>query len=177
MLSEHAMQLIRCTGKLQKEMGLKKAELWEVEPKFSYLGSWHANLIYIGGRKCILFVNDKTLFNFLAPGVSRAEIKNLSVLFKSYLPCVLSDAGFGTSAVEKIMSEYDEISYAKTKSKSVLGSMNDLAFHYKYHIQDAGGVHSYEVPSIIRRLNKMPMGAIKYAYPLDTLRTMYEPAT
>jgi hypothetical protein len=171
------MQLIRCTGKPQKEMGLKKAEICGVEPKFSYLGSWHANLIYVDRRKCVLFVNDKTLFNFMAPDVSRAEIRNLSVLFKSYLPCVLSDAGFNASATEKIMSEYDEISYAKTKSRSVLGSMNDLAFHYKYHIQNAGGVHSYEVPSIIRKLNKMPMGAIAYAYPLDALRTMYEPAT
>jgi len=171
------MQLIRCTGKLQKEMGLKKVELLEVEPKVSYLGSWHANLIYIYRRKCILFVNDKTLFNFIAPDVSRAEIKNLAVLFKSYLPCVLSDADFDASAIEKIMSEYDEISYAKTNSRSVLGSLNDLTFHYKYNIQDAGGVHSYEVPSIIRRLNKMPMGAIAYAYPLDALKTMYKPAT
>jgi len=171
------MQLIRCTKKLQKEMGLKKSELCEIEPKFSYLGSWHANLIYIYRRKCILFVNDKTLFNFIAPDVSRAEIKTLSVLFESFLPCVLSDAGFDASIIERIMSEYDEISYAKTKSRSVLGSMNDLAFHYRLHIQDAGGVHSYRVPSIIRKLNKMPMGAIAYAYPLDTLRTMYEAAT
>ena len=41
------MQLIRCTGKLQKEMGLKKSDLCEAIPKFSYLGSWHANLIFI----------------------------------------------------------------------------------------------------------------------------------
>ena len=54
------MQLIRCTLKLQKEMGFKKSDLREDEPVFSYLGSWHANLIHIDRRKCILFVNDKT---------------------------------------------------------------------------------------------------------------------
>ena len=170
------MQLIRCTAKLRKEMGLKKEELWEDEPKFSYLGSWHANLIYIDGRKCILFVNDKTLFNFIVPDVSRTKIKNLNVMFKSFLQCVLSDAGFDASTKEKIDSEYDSISYAKTKSKSVLGSMNDLAFHYRFHIQDAGGVHGYAIPRIIRRLNKMPMGAIEYAYPIEALRAMYETA-
>ena len=58
------MQLIRCTKKLQKEMGLKSSDLCTEEPRFSYLGSWHANLIHIDRRKCVLFVNDKTLFNF-----------------------------------------------------------------------------------------------------------------
>ena len=171
------MQLIRCTGKLRKEMGLKNSDLWDAEPKFSYLGSWHANLIYIERKKCVLFVNDKTLFNFIAPGVSRSEIRNLDVLFKSLLRCVLSEEGFDGSAKEKIMSEYDNISYAKTKSRSVLGSMNDLAFHYKYHIHHVGGLHSPAIPNIIRRLNEMPMGAIEYAYPIEALKAMYGRAT
>ena len=171
------MQLIRCTGKLQKEMGLKKTDLLETEPHFLYLGTWHANLIHIDKRKCVLFVNDKTLFNFIAPDVSRAEIRNLTGLFNGYLRCVLSDEGFIDSAIEKIMSEYDEVGYAKTNSKSVLGSMNDLAFHYKYNIQEEGGVHSSAVPGIIRKLNHMPMGAIEYTYPIEALRALYETTT
>ena len=50
------MQLIRYTKKLQKEMGLKQPDLCEEEPRFSYLGPWHANLIHIDRRKCVLFV-------------------------------------------------------------------------------------------------------------------------
>ena len=167
------MQLIRCTGKLQKEMGLKKSDLLDTEPPFSYLGSWHANLIHIDRRKCVLFVNDKTLVNFITPDVSRAEIRNLNCLFKGYLRCVLADEGVIFPATEKIMSEYDEVGYAKTNSKSVLGSMSDLAFHYKYHIQEEGGVHSSAIPDIIRKLNHMPMGAIEYTYPIEALKAMY----
>ena len=48
----------------------------------------------------------------------------------------------------------------------------DLAFHYTYHIQEAGGVHSYAVPGIIRKLNRMPMGTLEYAYPIEALRVM-----
>ena len=55
------MQLIRCTKKLQKEIGLKQSDLCTEEPRFSYLGSWHANLIHIDRRKCLLFANDRTL--------------------------------------------------------------------------------------------------------------------
>ena len=167
------MQLIHCTNKLQKEMGLKKANLCEVVPKFSYLGSWHANLMYVGGRKCILFANDKTLFNFIAAGVSRAQIRNLDDMFKNLLQCVLADECFEVSVIEKIMSEYEELRYAKTVNKSVLGSMNELAFNYKYCIQDAGGVHSQAVPSIIGKLNRMPLGAIDYVYPIEAVRALF----
>jgi hypothetical protein len=167
------MQLIRCTGKLQKEMGLKKSDLCEVIPKFSYLGPWHANLIYIDRKKCVVFVNDKTLFNFIATDVSRVQIRELSTLFRGLLQCVLSDGGFDPAVKEKIMAEYDVVAYAKTNNRSVLGSMNDLIFHYKLHIQNAGGVHSYAVPGIIRQLNRMPMQATSYKFPIEAMRAMY----
>ena len=154
-------------------MGLKKADLCEVAPPFSYLGPWHANLIHVDRRKCVLFVNDKTLFNFIAADVSRAQIRDLGGLFNGLLQCVLADEGFDALVLERIMSEYVGLGYAKTNNRSVLGSMNDLAFHYKYHIQAAGGVHAYAVPGIIRKLNRMPMGAIRYAYPVEVLRGMY----
>ena len=154
-------------------MGLKKADLCEVLPEFSYLGSWHANLIYVGGRKCILFVNDKTLFNFIAAGVSRTQIRNLGDMFKNLLQCVLADECFEISVIEKIMSEYEELRYAKTVNRSVLGSMNDLAFNYKYYIHDAGGVHSHAVPSIIGKLNRMPLSAIEYVYPIKAVRALF----
>jgi hypothetical protein len=166
------MQLIRCTKKLQKEMGLKEADLVRHEPEVSLLGPWHANLIHIDRRKCVLFTNDKTLFNFLAPDVARGQLKELDKLFRGWLECILSDEGFDSELKEKILSEYQEIGYTGATSKSVLGSMNDLAFHYKYMVLAGGGVHSYQVPEIIRKLNRMPMGAIGYQYSIEALKSL-----
>ncbi len=164
------MQLIRCTMKLQKEMGLKHSDLSTEESHFSYLGPWHANLIYMNRRKCVLFANDKTLFNFIVPDVSRATIRELDRLFRSYLSCVLADEGLSEADRARILSEYDQIGFANTNSKSVLGSMNDLAFHYMHNILEAGGVHSPAVPGIIRQLNRMPMSAIKEVFPIEALK-------
>ncbi len=72
------------------------------------------------------------------------------------------------------MSECESIQYGDTNSKSVLGSMNDLAFHYKHHIQSEGRVHSYALPSIIKKLNRMSMGALEYVYPVEALKAVYE---
>ncbi len=55
--------------------------------------------------------------------------------------------------------------------------MNDLAFHYKYAVLEAGGVHSHLIPSIISWLNHMPMGTIGHRYPIDALKELYETAT
>jgi hypothetical protein len=170
------MQLIRCTKKLQKEMGLKPSDLCAEGPCFSYLGPWHANLIYINRRKCVLFANDRTLFNFIVPDVTRATIRELDKLFTGYLSCILADEGFADADRARILSEYDEIRFANTNSKSVLGSMNDLAFHYTHSILESGGVHGPAVPGIIRQLNRMPMSAIKEVFPIEALKARCERA-
>ncbi len=153
-------------------MGLKAADLMKGEPSVSLLGSWHANLIHIDRRKCILFTNDKTLFNFLVPDVTRGHIRELDKLFRSYLECVLSDEGFDEGVKEKILSEYQEIGYASSNSKTVLGSMNDLAFHYKYLIFSDGGIHGCDLPEIIRKLNRMPMGTLGYQHSIEALKIL-----
>lgn len=155
-------------------MGLKKNDVSEKVPSEPCLGSWHVNLIYIDRKKCLLFVNEKTLFNFVVPGIPRAQIKKLSDVFRTTLKCVLADEGIPEVVITKIMSEYESIQYGNTNNKSVLGSMNDLAFHYKFHIHSEGGVHSCAVPSIIKKLNRIPMGALEYLYPIDALKAVCE---
>lgn len=158
-------------------MGLKKNEVSENEPSEPYLGSWHANLIYIDRKKCLLFVNDKTLFNFIVPDISRAQIRELSTLFREKLERVLSFERVPERAKTKIMSEYSSIQYANTDNKSVLGSMNDLAFHYKHLIQFEGVFNKDEVLNIINKLNNMPMGALDYVFPIEALTAVYEHTT
>jgi hypothetical protein len=69
------MSIIRCTAKLQKEMGLKKSDLTGSVDETTVLGSWHANLLHIDRRKCILFANDRTLFNFIVADLKREHIR------------------------------------------------------------------------------------------------------
>ena len=172
------MQLIRCTAKLIKELGLKQSELIEESPRFSFLGQWHANLIYINRRKCVLFVNDKTLINFIVPDVSRAEIRKLGNMFESTFHCILADEGYSQEGIKKILAEYSEIGIGKSNNRSVLGSLNDLAYHYEHSILESGGPHSAAIPSIISRLNRMPMHSSKKGFfPIDELQKIYPPAS
>jgi hypothetical protein len=106
------MQLIRCTKKLQTAMGLKPEALIQHEVEPSLLGSWHANLLVINRSKCVLFVNDKTLFSFIIPAMQKGQWHELDTLFKELLQCVLADERFDTSIIQQVLSEYDEIGNA-----------------------------------------------------------------
>ena len=154
-------------------MGLKPKDLQVNETEFSFLGPWHANLIYIDRRKTLLFVNDRTLFNFIIPDVTRSQIRKLPEQFRLMLSCVLAEEAIPEEVRQRILAEYKELGFAKSSSKSVLGSSNDIAFHYKYLILEAGGVHSWRVPEIIRELNRMPMKAIKHTFPIEELAHLY----
>ncbi len=164
------MQIIKCTKKLQKEMGLKNTDLSVSESTDVVIGPWHANLIYILGKKCVLFVNDKTLFNFIVTGVTRDQIRNLSDMFVINLRCTLINEGIDEESCNKILNEYSSLEFKNTDNKSVLGSINDLAFHYKVNIEDEGSIHTHQIPNIIKRFNHMPMGALKYTYAIKALK-------
>lgn len=157
-------------------MGIKDSELYRGDVVQGMLGSWHANLIYINRRKCILFVNDMTLFNFIVPDVSRKEIRDLQNLFFRFLHPVLAQESFSQTQRNALTSEYAEVVYGPTCSKSVLGTMNDLAFHYVHWITETSGLQSAEIPGIISKMNHLPMGALKYVYPIDALRQLVNQA-
>lgn len=158
-------------------MGLKPSSYATDDASSGQLGSWHANLIHIERRKTVLFANDRTLFNFIAPDVLRAQVRDLGALFSFWLSCVLSDEGFDESTKARILGEYKEVRCAPSNNRHVLGSMNDLALHYKYFVVEGGGIHSPAIPGIIRKLNRMPFAAIEYRYPIEVLRSLYETAT
>lgn len=104
--------MLRCTKKLQKVLGVKQPDISEEIVDSSPLGSWYANLIEINGSQCILFVNEKTLFNFLIPEPHQNQANQLKETFKSYLRCILADEDFDIGFIDKLMDGCSNIEYA-----------------------------------------------------------------
>jgi hypothetical protein len=168
------MQVIGCTQKLQKEMVLKKSDLFTKESDNGQLGDWIANLIYIERRKCIVFVNKKTLFNFIVLNLKREQIRNLNEVFLSnFVNNVLFKMNL-ESIIPQVIDEYEVIKYSKTNDRSVLGSMNDMILHYKYHVDHFGGIFNCDISEIIYRINRTPFSALKWKFPLDALMDVYQ---
>ena len=82
--------------------------------------------------------------------------------------------GFSQFQIEKILVEYQTLNYAKTNNRSVLGSMNDLAFQIEAYIETSGGLSYLDFDVVNDKLNRIPMGAIEYKYSIDALKHLLD---
>ena len=164
------MQVIHCTKKLLSELGVSDSKVRPDYPSRIF-GPWHANLIRIERRKCILFTNDSTLFSFLVPGVKKND--DFHDLFLLNLNSNLVIEGFVQRDTLKALAEYSEIAIAPTTNRSVLGSMNDLAYQVESLISQAGGLGKANILRINMMLNRIPMGALKYHSAIEKVYRLF----
>jgi hypothetical protein len=168
--SEAVMQVIHCTKKLLNELGALGSKM-PPEHEAGFLGPWHANLIRIERRKCILFTNDRTLYSFLLAGVKKKD--DFHDMFLMNLNSNLAVEGLRQGEILKALDEYSEIAIAPTTNRSVLGSMNDLVGQVEFLISRAGGLKKADILRVNMMLNRVPMGALKYNYAIEKIYELF----
>jgi hypothetical protein len=142
------------------------------------LGNWYANLLRIDRRKCVLFTHEQTLYSLFVPSLKKPEFQRLDDIFVRVLFKQLQAEMFTQGQIENILDEYDgKIKYAKTENRSLLGSMNDLAFHIKSEVQFYQTLANVDVFSLIRKLNHIPFKAIGFEHPETLFRLRVEQYT
>jgi len=163
------MAILRCTKKLLTEL---KTIPSEGVTSSDEIGCWHANLLRIDRSKCILFTHDATLYSFFVPGLKKPHFENVREVFGHNLFKNLLWENFQQNQIEIVLEEHREIIIAKTNNRSVLGSMNDLAFQMKYRIAAMGGLANVDLVELNHELNRIPMSALKEIYSIDELRKL-----
>jgi len=172
---QEIMKIIHCTQKLLKELDVPIIEPDKTHLDYQGLGNWYANLIRIDRKKCLLFTNEKTLYSFLIPHVKKANLKNIVDEFMINLSFNLQYEWFSLEVISKVMQEYKEIGFAKTASRKVLGSMNELAFQYEVMIMGKEGLGNVKILELNHSVNRVILGAIKYARPINALKNVLQP--
>ena len=161
------MAIIRCTAKLLKELAANQL----TEPGQSpSLWDWHANLLRIERKKWALFTNDQTLYSFFVRFVKRPLSPDFVEMFRLGLFKSMMGEGFAEPLVDYALRDHRNVVIAKTTSRSVLGSMNDLSFQLKCLIETMGGLARADLSEVNREMNRIPMSAIKYHVSIDELR-------
>ena len=168
------MTLIHCTRKLLKELDVPLVESDKIIQPTEGLGNWYCNIIRIDKKKCLLFTNEKTLYSFLIPKVLKANLKNIEQEFLINLSDNLQYEGFGLEVIDKVMQEYQEIGFAKTASKKVLGSMNQLAFEYEVLVEQKEGLENVKILEMNRDINRTILNGIKFLHPIDALKKLLQ---
>jgi len=167
------MSYIRCTAKLLHELELKQKDLAEEENgQASTLGDWYAHLFYLMHRKCVIFVNERTLFSFVAFDVTRKEIKALDVLLRKELSRALYVEGFSGEKISQALADIKDIRYGRTINRSVIGVMNLLIKEYGFYICERGLRENNDCSLAAKEANRSIFSNCKGKYPIERLATL-----
>jgi len=165
------MAIIRCTKKLLSELKAKNGELSQTP---NDLNSWHANIFLVERRKCAIFTHDRTLYSFIVTGLTKPDFQNFEEIFRQRLFKSLLAEGLPQRHIETFLEDNRNIEFTKTNNRSVLGSMNELVFHAKYHISAEGGPLTVDIGKLNHYINQMPMSAIDKIFSIYELKRFLE---
>jgi hypothetical protein len=161
------MVTLRLTHKLQKLLNIDLTE--QLKPTTSKLGDWYANFVPTYSGDLIVFVNEKTLLSVAIP---IWESDHFLLLFRLRVGNLLGMIGIQSKAIENELSHYDQIQFGKTNSRSVLGSMNDIAFQYQAIAEMAENKAGWSLSNAEFQMSEMPCKPIDYRGPSDVVKEL-----
>ncbi|MCJ7624697.1 MAG: hypothetical protein MUO76_14440 [Anaerolineaceae bacterium] len=157
------MITLRCTQKLRKYLGIVLVE--KPEPATAVLGDWYANLIPTFSGDLIIFVNEKTLLTVAVPVW---ESDNLIPQFCLRVANLLGMIGIHPKVIADEISHLDNIQFAKTASRSVLGSMNDFAAIYQIVAEGS----DMSLSNAELNLSQTPCKPLGYSVPAEAAKEL-----
>ena len=164
------MARLRCTKKLLKQIGLDGAVQAREDTSAETDDDWYAYLIWVEGRKCVLFTHVGTLFPFVVLDARKAQLRELPTLFLAEYERNLRHIGATRRQVERELSAMKDLEIGKTRNPKVLGSMNEYAFQADVCIGALGGIEKADALQISERLGEAPMSVIGYSSGIKELR-------
>lgn len=160
------MVAIQCTQKLLKQVG---REYTEAIIPTGPLGGWHANLLLLDRRKCVLFTNDLTRYSFLVPGLRKPDFQQIEEVFRQSLFRCLLNERLPQNQIEKVLDEIREIAITRSGDRSILGTMNEVAKYIEWTVYEDGLMNT-DVAELNLRINRIPCGPLKYKYAIEVLK-------
>ncbi len=124
--------LIQCTKKLLDELKIKPGTPPEGEPLFS----WHANLIKVERKKTVVIMNDKNRYVIVIHGLKAKDFKRLDEHILQAIRETFQQEGIKDEIIEKFINHSKEVTYAKTKNRSLVAKMNKACEDFHYYYED-----------------------------------------
>jgi uncharacterized protein DUF6933 len=148
---------IRCTRKLIKSLHARSPA--EGIHSTTGLGDWYANLLFTKRLRLIICVSERSPLPVFLEAKDRFSF---ATRFQEQVRSVLECVGVPSYAVERETHEMTQVVLGVTVSRSVLGSLNDLALLSRFAIEG----HSHiDLTSLAIEIADTPCSPIKYQSP------------
>ncbi|AFT71374.1 hypothetical protein B5T_03107 [Alloalcanivorax dieselolei B5] len=103
------------------------------------LDNWHANLVVLQGRQCLMFVHDATRFPLFIPAVKKADLAGLDGLFADALISVLGKVGAAEGQLDRAVHLLGPLVCDSESDRSVQGSSTEYGKMIRFGVLDGGG--------------------------------------
>ena len=158
------MLYLKCTGEVQKAIGLRKVDLADATASTAPLGHWYVHRFSVGRTRCFLFMSEVTLLSFvLYQGRKPVNAQTLPQMFLTGLVQLMDFMGVDADTIARALHEYRQGLFSKTDSRKILGSMNDLVLCYCTMIEAQGGLAACDLTGTIMKINDMPQRTLDWS--------------
>ena len=127
--------ILHCTKKLYAKL---PESVKEAEPATSAISTqahwlnWHANLVTIQRRQCIIAVHDSTRLTLFIPCLTKKDFSNLDEQFNDVLINTLLKSDISPELVNVAATSYQPLTFDAICNRSVQGTMNQVAQDIDY---------------------------------------------
>ena len=154
--------MLRCTSRLLDLLGRRDVTLVDDPPTDE---DWYANLLWVDRRKCLLLTHAATLFPVFAVDVRKPDLRPPGPFVVAQIRGALADERLPAGVLGEL--DADDVSLARTASRSILGFMNDSALACRYSVEQAGGLEHTDLDAVNRSLRRQLHNRGGYHQPLD----------
>jgi hypothetical protein len=161
------MVTVKCTRKLLKLLGGVTTE--EPTSSTSALGDWYANAIPTAAGELIVFANERTLLSVALP---IEMIDTLVSAFAARVYNLLVQINVAEKTALRENAELRQVEFAKTTSRSILGSLNEISYHYQLIAERNTASGPLRLSEVELQLSQTLHKPLDYVYPAEVARRL-----
>lgn len=139
------MITIHCTKKLLSRLPVGVGETLRSEYSNYFatndaaptlLSSWHAHLVTLQRRQCVLLVHNATRFPVFIPALKKEDFRVFDHCFCDSLMNTLLKTGADDELIEAAHAQLGPLMIESTVNRSVLGTINQMVQHIQFAVED-----------------------------------------
>ncbi|MDB5201348.1 MAG: hypothetical protein JWQ27_757 [Ferruginibacter sp.] len=157
------MNVIYCSAKLAKLLGIKSKAAQADGIAGTALGSWNAHLFYFDRKKFIIFMNKRSIYSVTICNYKKTDLLTLKLLFLKALKDQCMYDGISIEE-EQLRHHFSGFHFSLTDNdKSAIGSLNDLVYQAQASLAAGPPALQYlDDEATVFNMNSAPYGPINY---------------
>lgn len=153
--------IVRVSAKLGKKIHVSPAKSLPADP--NPFADWSAHLFTADRAQYILITNTLSLYSMVMYGRGITDDSEFLSRMTTYMREFTRDDGHAFLFERLIAPSPVSFAFSKALNRAVIGSMNDLVYHAKFHLIERQ-MSPFDTSLL---LNDMPMSCLKYDNPRE----------